>query len=290
MKRCLNCNMLYASVAGECPECKEKVRLVDGFDSYAPAFAYEGGGFKSDSFSHLAELEDSSFWFRSRNDLILWALRKYCPGFESFLEVGCGTGYVLSAVKKAFPSSQLSGSEIFTTGLAYAQSRLPSVKLMQMDAREIPFVDEFDVIGAFDVLEHIEEDHLVLKQMYMATRPKGVVMITVPQHEWLWSVTDDYAVHVRRYSAADLHHKMEQAGFRIVRSTSFMFILLPAMMASRFLKKRVTVEEFNPTAELKINPLVSSAFSKLLNIERSLIEWGANFPVGGSRLIIAQKD
>ncbi len=158
MKRCLACNTLYVSSLADCSICGFKPLLVDGFYAYAPDLAHGGGGFKSSYFSDLARLEEANFWFQSRNQLILWALEEYCQNFQSFLEIGCGTGYVLSGVSKLFPHSTLQGSEIFIAGLGFAAARLPTVNLMQMDARDIPFQEEFDVIGAFDVLEHIEED------------------------------------------------------------------------------------------------------------------------------------
>lgn len=290
MRRCLHCNTLRTFQMYDCPGCEAHPELVDGFEAYAPNLAHEGGGFKGSYFTDLARLEDNNFWFRSRNKLILWALKEYYPDFGSFLEVGCGTGYVLSAVAKTFPQSRLYGSEIFTAGLMYAFSRLPSVKLMQMDARDIPFVDEFDIIGAFDVLEHIEEDELVLRQLYSAMKPQGIVLITVPQHQWLWSVTDDYAFHVRRYSGNDLRFKIEKAGFCIIRDTSFVSILLPAMLISRLLQRQVKVEQFDGAAELKTHPLLNFIFYALLAVERCLIGLGIDFPVGGSRFVVAKKN
>jgi SAM-dependent methyltransferase len=168
MKRCLACNTLYVSSLADCPSCGFKPLLMDGFYAYAPDLAHGGGGFKSSYFSDLARLEEANFWFQSRNQLILWALEEYCQNFQSFLEIGCGTGYVLSGVSKLFPHSTLQGSEIFIAGLGFAAARLPAVSLMQMDARDIPFQEEFDVIGAFDVLEHIEEDECVLAQVHAA--------------------------------------------------------------------------------------------------------------------------
>jgi SAM-dependent methyltransferase len=287
MKRCLSCNARYASSMRNCLNCGFVPALVDGFDSYAPNFAHDGGGFKSNYFAELAHLEEANFWFQSRNQLIMWAIENYCPNFQSFLEVGCGTGYVLSGVSKRFPRSTLYGSEIFIAGLGFAAARLPSTKFMQMDARSIPFENEFDVIGAFDVLEHIKEDGEVLTQICAALKPEGLMLLTVPQHAWLWSSIDEYAFHVRRYAAADLHQKIEASGFRLIRSTSFVTTLLPAMMISRFLQKKVSDKQFDATAELKISPWLNSLFSKLLSAELALIKRGFNFPVGGSRLTVA---
>ena len=113
---------------------------------------------------------------------------------------------------------------------------MPTVAFMQMDARAIPFVGEFDVMGAFDVLEHVEEDEQVLIQMRDALKPRGVMLLTVPQHAWLWSPVAD-SCHVRRYAAKELHVKVKAAGFEIVRSTSFVFSVLPAMFASRMAQR-----------------------------------------------------
>ena len=289
MKHCLSCHAYYASSITDCPTCGFGPVLVDGFHAYAHDLAHGSSGFKSSYFSELAHLEEANFWFRSRNRIILWALEEYCPNFRSYLEIGCGNGYVLAGVSKLFPHATLHGSEIFTAGLGFAASRLPAVNLMQMDARNIPFAEEFDVIGAFDVLEHIEEDERVLGQIHAALMPHGFMLLTVPQHTWLWSSLDEYACHIRRYAASGLHKKIEAAGFQIVRTTSFVTALLPAMVLSRFFRRKRTADRFDATAELKISPWLNSIFGKILDAELACIKKGINLPVGGSRLVVARK-
>lgn len=289
MKRCLMCDEQHGYLLHDCPKCGVAPALEGGFYAYAPGMAVDGEGFKSRYFAELATIEDSNFWFRFRNELIIWALKKYCPDFGSFFEVGCGTGYVLSGIANAFPNVSLLGSEIFTEGLTFAADRLPSANLMQMDARNIPFVNEFDVMGAFDVLEHIQDDKLVLAQMHAALKPQGIVLITVPQHEWLWSSVDENACHFRRYTSSDLHEKVKSAGFQILRSTSFVTTLLPAMMLSRLLRNRGSNDKSKDSAELAISPTLNSIFLKCLHVELYCIRLGFNFPVGGSRFIVVRK-
>jgi SAM-dependent methyltransferase len=260
--------------------------LVDGFCAYAPDLAYSSGGFKASYFEGLARAEEAYFWFRARNELILWALEAYCPSFCSFLEIGCGTGYVLSGVSARYPSTALYASEILVDGLPFAFARVPRAEFMQMDARNIPFREEFDVIGAFDVLEHIDEDAQVLAQAWAALKLGGILLLTVPQHRWLWSYIDEYACHVRRYSAEELHRKLGLAGFEVLRSTSFVTVLLPPMLLSRLKKKR---PDFNPTDGLKLPRLLNCFFYEIMRAEASLIKRGINLPVGGSRLVIARK-
>lgn len=246
-------------------------------------------GFTSQHFKELAQSEECNFWFLARNNLIIWALHKYSPGLKSFLEVGCGTGFVTLAISKHFPDASLSGSEYLEEGLVYARKRVPKAKFTQMDARYIPYESQFDAIGAFDVLEHIEEDAVVMRQIYKALKPGGMVFITVPQHRWLWSAVDEYACHIRRYVGNELSQKVCSAGFEIVRSTSFVSTLLPAMYLSRLLKQKKADAHIDPVAELRINPILNKLFEWLLNFEVLLIRCGINLPVGGSRLIVARK-
>lgn len=289
MKKCLQCATTFAGEKINCPACNWAPASVNQFPAYAPELAQENSGFKAEYFTRLSELEAGNFWFRGRNKLILWALRQFCQNLNSFLEIGCGTGYVLSGIANQYPNAQLFGSEIFSAGLKFAAERTPAVNFMQMDARRLPFVDEFDAIGAFDVLEHIEEDEAVLAMMHQAVKPGGILLLTVPQHAWLWSPTDDYACHVRRYTASDLHRKIEAAGFTVVRSTSFVSALLPAMLASRAMQKISGRIDDNPTAELELSPWLNATLGTVLNAEVAAIQRGVNLPVGGSRLVVAQK-
>jgi SAM-dependent methyltransferase len=288
MKRCLSCDEAYSASSSSCPACGAHPDRLEGFPAYAPALAKEGGGFRPEYFADLAELEARHFWFRARNRLIIWALGKYCPGLSSFLEIGCGTGYVLSGIADAFPGIQIFGSEIFCAGLHIAAARQPKIAFMQMDARNIPFINEFDVIGAFDVLEHISQDEQVLGQIHQALTPGGVLLLTVPQHPWLWSSVDAYSFHVRRYAAKELSVKVRKASFGILHSTSFVFSLLPLMLLSR-LAKRGSGKGVDGRAELKISPWLNQTFESILNWEIGMIRMGFKFPVGGSRLLVARK-
>ena len=246
-------------------------------------------GFKTHYFKELAALEARNFWFRARNKLILWALHKYSPKLTTFLEIGCGTGFVISAISKQFPEAKLAGSEYLEEGLVYARQRLPDAEFTQMDARHIPHDSELDAIGAFDVLEHIEEDEAVLQQIFKALKPGGTVFISVPQHRWLWSAVDEYACHVRRYGATELNEKVRKAGFEINRSTSFVSTLLPAMYLSRWMQRNDMDVKMDAMAELRINPLLNKIFEWILYLELAMIRCGVNLPAGGSRLLVARK-
>ena len=138
------------------------------------------------------------------------------------------------------------------------------------------------------MLEHIKDDETVLKQMHQACKHKGGIILTVPQHAFLWSYMDEYACHVCRYHARELKKKVKRAGFKVLRITSFVSILLPLMIISR-LKKRQPDPEFDPASELRISGLINTILERVIDLERSMIRLGLSFPAGGSLLLIAQK-
>lgn len=254
----------------------------------APELAHGGAGFQPEAFAELVALEAGNFWFRARNRLIIWALRRHFPQIKRYLEIGCGTGFVLSGVAQAYPQALLTGSEVFSVGLPYAASRVDTAEFLQMDARHIPYEEEFDVIGAFDVLEHIEEDDVVLSEMLRSVLPGGGIILTVPQHPWLWSRQDDYACHVRRYRVRELRKKVLYAGFEVELETSFVSLLLPAMLASRLTRQKASATS-DHMAELRLPSFINRAFEGVMNIERLFIRLGLRFPAGGSLLLIARK-
>jgi SAM-dependent methyltransferase len=262
--------------------------VVGGFTAFAPDLASDNTGFREEYFADLAGLEADNFWFRARNDLIAWAMKSYVPDCTSFLEVGCGTGFVLNRLRSEFPSMTLAGSEIFTAGLEFAAQRVPSATFYQMDARHIPFRSEFDAIGAFDVLEHIVADEAVIAEVGKALRPGGAFLATVPQHRALWSEQDVHAHHVRRYSQDGLRRKIEAAGFEIVRLASFVSLLLPMMLVSRMRMTKAT-EDFDASDALRLPEPVNTAFEAVMRVERAMTVRGISFPAGGSLLVVARK-
>ena len=111
--------------------------------------------------------EHQNFWFRSRNRIIRKLIARLSSGKPSFdfLEIGCGTGYVLKGLT-GLPNLKLEGAEIFLEGLKYTRNRVPGIDVMQLDATNMPFQSHYDAIGAFDVIEHIEQDELVMRQVW----------------------------------------------------------------------------------------------------------------------------
>lgn len=288
MKFCLACQKTYTGSVWECPVCGDTPPQRGGFMAFAPALAAQNDGFNPELFERYAAVEAGHFWFVGRNAILTDCMLRYFAHAKNILEIGCGTGFVLASTRQTFPAAQLSGSDIFTEGLSYARARVPDAFLFQMDACHIPYRDEFDLIGSFDVLEHIEDDRGALGQMYLACQKNGGLILTVPQHRWLWSRTDDYAHHKRRYTRAELRDKVERAGFRVDYMSSFVSLLLPVMLASRLLQKSAEAAD-QMDAGFKIGRLANSVLGAVMKAERWLIAHGISFPLGGSLLLVARK-
>jgi SAM-dependent methyltransferase len=244
--------------------------------------------FADELFELLSQIEPRNFWFRARNDLIVWALRAHFPQASRLLEVGCGTGFVLSALHERCPGLRVTGGELSRAGIEVARSRVPEVPIFQLDARHLPFENEFDVVAAFDVLEHIDDDEAVLVEMARAATDQGGLMVAVPQHPWLWGTVDDFSGHVRRYTRRELVTKLEQAGLRVVHMTSFVSLLLPVVAASR-LARRGTAETYDPKREFCLPPHIDGLFEKVMWLERKMIERRVSFPFGSSLFAVATR-
>jgi SAM-dependent methyltransferase len=288
MKRCLKCDERFAGRTWACPACGYLPPHGGQVLSFAPEAADRNGGFERAGFEGLATIEEDSAWFRARNRLLVWALRRYYPGAQSLCEVGCGTGYVLAGFRRAFPALGLTGAELFAEGLEFARQRVPDATLFQLDARDMPFDQEFDVVGAFDVLEHVDDDGSVLRGMRDAVAPGGGVMITVPQHGRLWGPSDDYAHHRRRYSNRSLRAKVRSAGLTVERITSFVSFALPLMMVSR-LRARGKQTTYDPRREHDEARRINLLLDSLAAADFALIRRGVSLPVGGSLLVVARR-
>jgi len=290
MKRCLSCSTCFDShAAWTCPTCNWAPEISNNLTLFCNNNSDADAGYDPTWYKELATLEEKNFWFKARNNLIHWLVKRHCQTNARYLELGCGTCFMLGMISQVLPSWQVSGSEVHTEGLQLARKRVGSdVNLYQMDARAIPYCEEFNVIGAFDVLEHIKDDKKVLSEIHTALKPGGIFIMSVPQHMFLWSQYDEIGYHFRRYSISELRIKVNAAGFKVVETTSFNSILLPLMALSRVFK-RDQDKAIDVLDELRIPGFINNILYLLLSLELAAIKLGVRWPFGGSRIVIARK-
>jgi len=277
----------------ECRACGYAPRKIKGVICLEPALDEEPEGFELESFDLLAEIEASHFWFIARNELIQWLVQRYAADARRVLEIGCGTGFALYALRQALPHALIAGSDLHSRGLAIANRRHgAAVELIQMDARNGGIVGAIDLVGAFDVIEHIADDVAVLREIARMLKPEGILIATVPQHPWLWSNSDDLGHHQRRYQLRELARKAAAAGLEPTYHSSFMTLSLPLMVAARVLPRARTVprsleEQIN--AEFRLSPAKNKALLILARAEHVMRRTGIPLPVGGSQVLVARR-
>ncbi len=262
---------------------------IEGFDVYAPELTLGSDTFISGAHTELENYEKTYFWFSARRDLIYWLVSKYFSGIKSYCEIGCGGGFLLSGLRRILPKTDIYGTEIFISGLKIARKRFAEGIFFQSDILNFPYLEEFDLIGVYDVIEHIEDDTRAIQSIYNALKPGGGVIITVPQHKWLWTKNDEYSCHKRRYSRKDLIKKCSLAGFDIVRVTSFTSLLLPAFIVNCLLNRNKTMDQQTISEQFRINPILNGFFALMCQLELALTKSGVNFPFGGSLVCILRK-
>jgi len=282
---CVACGNALQTPDWRCAACGWQAQVVDG----VATLLSEGEiaeAFSGEQIDNLDAVDPRHFWFAARNQLIAWALTRQFPHARTVLEVGCGTGPVLRSLADARPDLALTGTEVSDHGLRATARVVPSAALVRADTRSLPYDQEFDVVGAFDVLEHIPEDGEAMRMLARAARPGGGVMVTVPQHRWLWSPVDDYSGHQRRYRRAELVALARAAGLHVVLVTSFVSLLLPLMLLSRVMNRGRAVE---PRREFAVSRRANRALMTVMRAELAMIRAGLSWPAGGSLLLVAKR-
>ena len=258
------------------------------------------GGYDPAYFETLFLVEEKHFWFQARNRAIAESTRRVvagmAPGYR-VLEVGCGTGRVLRLLIRICRRGTVVGMDLFGEALIYARRRITS-PLIQGDINAPPFTASFDLIGLFDVLEHLPNDLQALRNLKGMLRENGLLLLTVPAYPMLWSYFDEAARHCRRYRLCDLKRRLDETGFDVEYSTPFMMSLFPLLWIGRrfFLpRRRGSKRPQNPSpaeraiGELRPRPLVDKGISFLLDMEGRWLARGHTLPLGTSLLIVAKK-
>jgi SAM-dependent methyltransferase len=266
---------------------------IDGFRCYAPELARDFSDYPSDGFDVTAAVEASSFWCRSRNRVLRGVIERFTDRSRqlTMLEIGCGIGGVVAELRR-FPHLKLTASEIYLQGLRYARDKFPDVDFIQLDATAMPFHDQFDIVGAFDVLEHIHDDERVLRGVHQALRPGGLLIATVPQYQWMWSSLDDIVKHKRRYGRAELLQKVSRNRFDVLFCSSFVTALFPAMAASRLIGRMRTVavdQKAAFAAEVTLPAAANRVCDWIMRVDEAALGAGVSLPFGGSLLVVARK-
>ncbi len=234
-------------------------------------------------------LEETHWWFTGRRDMI-WRLLSNLDRNLSILEVGCSGGPLVRLLqRKGFV--KVAGIDINECSVQLCRS-LGNADIRVADGCSTGFGDEqFDVVIASDVLEHIKDPIQGLTEWLRILKPKGRAIVFVPAFQFLWSSHDEVNRHDRRYTKQEIATLLEQAGFGIERSTYWNFCLFFPVLLVRTIRRVLSRQQGEKeggdlTASGK---LVNRILESVLKFENRMLAAGLNFPFGLSVFAIARK-
>lgn len=267
--------------------------VVEGIRCFSPEVAGSYTNYPDEGFDLTDKAGENSFWVRSRNRLFKSIVHDLLvtTGKTKFLEIGCGTGGFIQQIVEN-NNLEITGSEIYLKGLLYAKKNLPTVNFIQFDVTQGVIGENFDLIVAFDVIEHIEDDVAAISNINKMLHKGGGLIITVPQHMFLWSKLDEIVKHKRRYARRELVVKLQENGFDISYCTSFLFVLFPLMLISRLFDKRRDQSQSNEVAlekRVTFSNVLNWSFDLFMRIDEVLIRLGFSLPFGGTLVVVARK-
>ncbi|RST29682.1 class I SAM-dependent methyltransferase [Sphingomonas ginkgonis] len=219
-------------------------------------------------YDRMAESDEQHWWYRARRQILAELIRREVPVNVGgrVLEIGCGTGHNLPMLAEF---GSVDAIEVDEQARALATNRLGR----PVGASPLPALQgvpdrSYDLIGAFDVIEHIEDDHAALANIAARLRPGGRFVLTVPAHQWMWSAHDVLNHHFRRYSKRSLRTLIEDSPLRLEKIGYFNSILFPLAAASRLAGKLTGKED----SDDKVPPApVNRLFEAIFASERHLI-------------------
>lgn len=242
-----------------------------------------------DSDSNICySIEDNSFWFRHRNTILENVFSNYSRKSDVIIDVGGGNGYVSAGLRDAgFQNVAL--IEPMPLGVLNARKRGLEHIFCGLFSTETVFPGKVPTVGLFDVLEHIEDDEAFLKDIHHFLKKDGLIYLTVPAYQYLYSGEDKRVGHYRRYNYKQLATKLTNAGYKIRYGTYFFWFLpLPVLIIRKWLNKAQTASD--TAKKIHVMPgFIDGIIKAVLSIENRMVKQNKSIPFGGSLLIVAQK-
>jgi SAM-dependent methyltransferase len=203
------------------------------------------------------------------------------------LDAGCGAGALLAELAGR---GHAVGIDVAASAIAITARRGPHT-LVQADARDLPFrADAFDAVMLCDVLEHIDDDKQALLEAARVLRPGGVVIMTLPALNLLWSNHDEALGHRRRYHPADIRRMLRDAELSVEKMSFGLFFLFPIALVLRPLQRLLARRRKRPpeTGIIRVPRFLNRFLIGLMDLENALIR-RVNLPIGISLVAVGRK-
>ena len=236
------------------------------------------------TYDRMRVLQDGHWWFEGRRRILSGLIGALdLPKPAQVLEVGCGPGGNLEMLKRFGEVTALEPDE---ASRAYAAERTGVRIEGGLLPDGLPFAPaSFDLVCAFDVIEHVDEDAASVAALARLLKPGGFLATTVPGQPWMWSRHDELHHHKRRYRLGDYRAMFEAAGLRVLIASHFNTVLFAPIAAVRALKKLTGSTEADDDAMPA--PALNRLLTGLFAAEGPWLRH-APLPTGVSIVLIAQ--
>lgn len=238
--------------------------------------------------SKYHRLEKDHWWFLGRRDIIYKLIKDYNRDSE-ILEIGCSGGVLLAFLQsKGF--KRIYGIDIDENAIELCRQKgITSVQVAR--GEETGFKDQqFDMIIASDVLEHIQDENKTLFEWHRILKFGRSLIIFVPAFKFLWSKHDEVNHHYRRYAKSDIFKILERNGFKVERISYWNFTLFVPVSFIRLFQKLLPSHGKKSGDQLyEVTPFMNKTLEYLLRLDNKLLSLGINFPFGISVFAIARK-
>lgn len=260
-------------------------RSVSRVPKGAKSAGRPSGVFDETQAATLIEADSEHWWFRSKGFFVLRALQDHLPdglGQLPLVDVGAGGGGVTTTLGwRPDRLFSLDGSELLCRQGRDRHALLAMVGVSE--AVPIPS-GRVGVVTLLDVIEHLEDPSTTLREARRVLDDRGLLLVNVPAHEWLWSGADELLGHVRRYNRPLLRAQLREAGFEpLWMSHVFSWLVLPV-----WLQRRLVTDRQRQLGLEETSPLVTGLAMVLTRLERLLVR-RVPLPIGTSVLCVARK-
>jgi len=239
-----------------------------------------------DEYKKLYGLETTYWWHRGRKAIVKNLLNKHLTNEKGeILDVGCGTG---ETTKMLASFGKVHGIDKSAEAVSFCKKR--GLKhVMVAEASSLPYnKNTFLLATMLDLLEHIKNDSRALKESFRVIKPGGLLLITAPAWQFLWSEHDRALNHKRRYSKKTLSKKVKSAGFEIEKISFAITILFPPIVTWRLFQKAFIKSTYPKTSYVILPKWLNNFFINLLRLEAKILQY-INLPLGASLICIARK-
>lgn len=241
-------------------------------------------------YEQFAELERNHFWFRGRRKIFFDLLEGELGdrSDREILEVGCGPGGMLSPLAKY---GTVHAADIDHGSMEYCHSR-GFQRAVTCSGLDLPFADaSFDVVCLFDAIEHIPDDQKVLEEVRRILKPDGLVFLSVPAYQFLYSQNDRLVHHQRRYTKSRMRKLLTTAGLSPTKLTyfnAFLFpLIVPAVLVLKLKEKLFGLPDGQTNLSHSFCKPINDAFAWFMGSERLLLRH-TEFPFGHSLIAMAR--